>query len=131
MFFPAPSARRPVTAVRAWAYLGINLFATPGMGSIMGGRRVVGRLQLCFSVAGFCLIVAWMFKVAFSSVETEINAGDAEPVPSWWWHWGVLCFGIAWVWSLITSISLLLEARKNSANVPPVLTINKPVPPKL
>ena len=105
---PATSPRR-LTTTRAWTYLGINLFATPGLGSFMGGRKLAGAGQLCFSVAGFLLIVAWMFKTSFSAVSAEMDGTDAVPVPAIWWKGGVLLFGIAWLWSLVTSISLVRE----------------------
>jgi 4a-hydroxytetrahydrobiopterin dehydratase len=130
------NAKSPLTTVRAWTYLGINLFATPGLGSVMGGRKLAGRGQLLFSVAGFCLIVTWMLKVIFGSTSAEISGVDAPPIPAWWWQVGVLLFGIAWVWSLATSISMVLEAARESVGsvpmVPPKLAgIAKKTPPPL
>ena len=122
----------PLSSVRAWTYLGINLLATPGLGSFMGGRKGVGRAQMFFSSVGFVLIVVWIFKFCFNISEAEIDGTAAAVVPAWWWQGGVLAFGIGWVWSLGTSISLLLQVKKNRIQAPPKLAgISRPVPPKL
>ena len=135
MPLPSATVRPPLSAVRAWSYLGINLLATPGLGSVMGGRKMAGRGQLVFSVTGFCLIVAWIFQVSLGPAEAAMNGTDAAPVPAWWWQYGVLAFGIGWLWSLITSVSMLIEAKnsgKNQPRVPPKLGDRpKPVPPRL
>jgi len=127
---------KPLSSVRAWTYLGINLFATPGLGSVMGGRKAAGRAQLLFAVIGFCLIVAWMIKMIFGATSAEISGTEAPHVPAWWWQSGVFCFGLAWAWSLVTSISILREAGQESVAgellVPPKLAgAPKPAPPPL
>jgi len=136
MATPSETPRPPLSAVRAWTFLGVNLLATPGLGSLWGGRKLAGRGQLFFSIIGFCLIVGWIFKLSFNISEGEINGTDSAPVPAWLWQGGLLAFGIAWLWSLVTSISMLLEARetggKNPPHVPPKLgNSSKPIPPKL
>jgi 4a-hydroxytetrahydrobiopterin dehydratase len=120
----------PLTVVRAWTCLGVNLLATPGLGSVMGGRRGVGRAQLYFSVAGFFLIVIWMFKLCFGIMASQINETPSVPIPAWWWQLGVGLFGIGWVWSLITSLSLVAEAKQTERDNPAPAT-RRPVPPRL
>ncbi len=136
MPLPSATARPPLSAVRAWAYLGINLLATPGLGSVMGGRKGAGRGQLFFSVTGFCLIVGWIIQLSIGLSEAEISGTDATPIPAWWWQYGALAFGIGWLWSLITSVSMLIESKNSGGNsparVPPKLVdVSKRVPPKL
>ena len=121
---------RPLTVTRAWTYLGINLFATPGLGSCMGGRKPAGAGQLCFSVAGFLLITTWMFKTFYGVVSAELNGTDSVAPTAIWWQAGVFCFALAWVWSLLTSISLVREASSAPVAVPPPLASLTP-PPRL
>ena len=135
MINPSASARPPLSAVRAWAFVGINLLATPGLGSYWGGRRMAGRGQMLFSVIGFFLIVGWIFKFSYNVSMAEIDGNDAATVPAWWWEGGLLAFGIGWVWSLISSVGMVMEsfqAAKTRPPAPPKLsTVTKPVPPKL
>jgi uncharacterized membrane protein len=120
MATPVPSAPK-LTVVRAWTCLGINLFATPGMGSVMGGRKLAGRGQLLLSIAGFCLIVMWIIKLSMGVAEAQIAETDSTAVLAWWWQWGLIFFGAGWVWSLVTSISLVIQATKAEGRVPPKL----------
>ena len=52
----------------------------------MGGRKLAGRGQLCFSVTGFCLIVMWIFKISFSVMAAQIDGTESATVPAWWWQ---------------------------------------------
>lgn len=122
--------RPPLTVTRAWTYLGINLFATPGLGSVMGGRKVVGAGQLVGSVAGFLLITTWMFKTFYGVVTAEMNGTDSVAPAAIWWEAGVVCFAFAWIWSLLTSISLIREVSLAPPLVPPPLVAVTP-PPRL
>jgi hypothetical protein len=49
--------------------------------------------------------------------------------------WGLIVFGISWLWSLATSVSLLWEAkmaeRGNPQKTPPRLADSPGKPPKL
>jgi hypothetical protein len=135
MVTPSEPRKPPLSVVRAWSFLGVNLLATPGLGSIWGGRKLAGRGQLFFSIVGFCLIVGWIFKLSLNISAGEINGTDSAPVPPWLWRGGLLAFGIGWLWSLITSIGMVLEAgkvAKNSKGAPPKLGgSSRPIPPKL
>ena len=126
------TSRPPLSEVKAWTYLGVNLLATPGLGSVWGGRPRAGRGQLFFSVTGFCLIVSFIFKFSLNISEAEISGTPASPVAAGWWQGGVLAFGMGWLWSLFTSISLVRQARKDAVRVPPKLAVPpRLVPPKL
>jgi len=122
--------RPPLTVTRAWTYLGINLFATPGLGSYMGGRKAAGSGQLCLSVTGFLLITAWMFKTFYGVVTAEMNGTDSVAPAALWWQGGTFFFALAWVWSLITSVSLVREIGAASVGTPPPLAAFSP-PPRL
>ena len=122
--------RPPLTVTRVWTYLGINLFATPGLGSYMGGRKAAGGGQLCLSVAGFLLITTWMFKTFYGVVTAEMNGTDSVAPGAIWWQSGTFFFALAWVWSLVTSISLVREVGSTPVVAPPPLT-TLPSPPRL
>ena len=54
---------RPLSRARAWTCLLTNLFATPGLGSLMARRVFAGTGQLLLALAGFVLIVGWIFEL--------------------------------------------------------------------
>lgn len=118
-------AARPLSRSRVVSCVLINLCATPGLGSVMARRVWVGIGQLLLAVAGFCLIVGWMFEL-FHRVFLE-QLGEPAPPNSFGWmgKWGLICFGASWLWSLITSISLLRQAKADEQ------AGQKPVPPRL
>jgi hypothetical protein len=80
----------------------------------MAGRYVAGVGQVLLALVGFGLVVAW-FIALMTQMYEQIN-GDAPPrsVASLGEAGGVT-FLAAWLWSLVTSVSLLREARANEA----------------
>lgn len=109
----------------------VNQFATPGLGSLMGGRIVAGTGQLILALIGFAIVIYWFLRTMqeyYSLLSSE------EPTVSYakfGWS-GLLFFAAAWLWSLLTSISLMREAkaqeRENPSGPPPRITN---VPPKI
>ena len=102
----------------------VNQFATPGLGSIMGGRLAAGLSQLSLALAGFVLVLVWFALTMQASYDIAFSNGDGPPKSyAWLGLAGAALFAAAWFWSLITSISLLrqasAEARKNLTAVPP------------
>jgi len=126
---------RPLSQARAWTCVLTNLAATPGLGSVMAWRFMAGAGQLLLSLAGFALIVGWMFELCHHVYLQQL--GDpAPPVASGWMlKWGGIGFGAGWLWSLATSVSLLRQAKRDGANgsrsVPPRMTGAPGQPPKL
>ena len=95
----------------------LNQCATPGLGSIMAGRRVAGIGQLLVAVAGFGMIMGWFVLLALEVYNELVN--DAQPKSvAWLGEAGAVTFAAAWLWSLVTSLSILLEARANEAGPP-------------
>ncbi len=88
----------------------LNQCATPGLGSLMAGRRVAGVGQLLLAVAGFCLVLAWFALLAMRVYNALINDVETTPV-NWPGEAGAAFFVVAWLWSLVTSLSILREAR--------------------
>ena len=120
----APS-KTPLSDVRAWTYVGINLFATPGLGSLWGGHKLAGWGQMIFSFTGAGLAIYYIFAMCFGPVQAAVSATSFTPLPDWWWKWAAVFFGIGWLWSLVTSVSLVLEARTKAGErqreVPPII----------
>lgn len=105
------SAKKPLNRTTARNSFLINQFATPGLGSLMAGRWVAGIGQLLLSLAGFCLVLAWFFLVmtrVMQQINGEVNSRGSV---SWLGEAGALVFAAAWLWSLVTSLQLLHEAR--------------------
>lgn len=99
----------------------INQLATPGLGSLMAGRRVAGIGQLLLAVAGFCLVVAWFVQLGIQTYNQLVNGVEPRSA-AWLGELGGVIFLAAWLWSLITSLSFLREARANEIKPPPHLT---------
>lgn len=102
---------KPLTHTRIVAAILVNLTATPGLGSLACRRLVPGAGQLTLSVTGFCLITVWMLKMIYRSTMQQIGEAAPAAPASWMWKWGVLCFAAAWLWALVTSISLWRQAK--------------------
>ena len=123
---------KPLTQARALSCTLINLCATPGLGSLMGRRVVAGTGQLILSGTGFLLLLGWMWQF-FRGI--YLKAMD-QPAPSaaygWLGAWGLISFGAGWLWSLVTSWSLLQQAKReaqaNASRVRPRLTELPPGP---
>ena len=83
----------------------------------MAGRRLAGIGQLLVAVAGFAMVIGWFVLLALQIYDELIN--DAQPKSvAWLGEAGAVTFGAAWLWSLVTSLSVLREARDNE-NQPP------------
>ena len=128
--FPQPT-RKPVDTVAARNAALVNQLATPGLGSLMAGRWIAGSGQLALAVAGFVMVVVWFFNVMIQYYD-EIG-GDVQPHPvGWIGETGGILFVASWFWALLTSISLLLEARRNAAMEPggKIDSTGGPAPPE-
>ncbi len=81
----------------------------------MAGRLVAGTGQILLAVAGFGMVMGWFVWVAFRAYQ-EFR-GEAEPRSfAWLGEAGAATFAGAWLWALVTSLSLLREARANEKN---------------
>jgi len=90
----------------------------------MAGRRAAGIGQLLLAVAGFVMVVGWFVLLALQTYEQLIN--DAQPKSvAWLGIAGAMTFVAAWLWSLVTSLSVLREARANEPGpvTPPVIIV--------
>ncbi len=116
---------RPLSRARAWTCILTNQLATPGLGSLMARRVWAGTGQLLLALAGFVLIVGWIFELCYHAFLQQLD----EPVPpdssGRMGKWGLICFGGSWLWSLVTSLSLLRQAKSDERVEP------KPIPPRM
>ena len=106
------SPRAPLSPARARNCALMNQFATPGLGSLMARRIAAGTGQLLVFLAGFILFVAF-FLDEFRQYYGMMFSDDPIHL-----RYGLLWSGIAtcaasWLWSLVTSISLIREANRN------------------
>ncbi len=89
----------------------LNLFATPGLGSILARRWIAGIGQLAVFLAGFILFCDWSFSTIGNYYAQAFSDNPPSAV-----HfgkialWGVVLCTASWLWSLVTSLSLLREA---------------------
>ena len=103
-------AFRPSDEDQARSWLLTNLLVLPGLGSVLGGKRV-GYVQAVLAVTG--MLFSMVFVVAM--------------VREWWSMrtipeltgrlfimgvGGVFVFGCAWLWGLFTGLGLLRDARR-------------------
>ena len=101
----------------------------------MARRFIVGTGQLLLALAGFVLIMIWMFSLLHRVTMEQLG----EPVPpkasGWMGKWGLICFGASWLWSLATSLSLLRQAKADEPveprTAPPRMADLPGQPPKL
>ena len=126
-------AQAPLTRDRAWAYILLNL-SIPGWGSFKAGRAGEGAGKMILGLGGLLLLLAWFFIWVSRISESEVDGTIATRPPDWIWQSGVVGIVISWIWTIVTSFSMLREARthekENNQNVPPRLS-DLPKPPNL
>ena len=121
----SPQPPKLLTGIRAWTCFMINQLATPGLGSLMARRIVPGACQLALALVGFALLVGWMVEYSYHQFLRQMD----EPVPTgsnnWLAIWGLIVFGASWLWSLVTSLSLIRQAKADEQasqeGAPPVI----------
>ena len=123
--------RQPLSRQTAWGCLTTNL-ALPGCGSLLAGRRS-GYAQLALAMLGLLLITVYGVRFITWGIAnwSRLHAPEADPTQSLleiWLHLRALLLGfgialIAWIWTLITGLSILASAQKpESLSDPPRLT---------
>lgn len=123
--FSAADRHKPLDHKRATHCLIVNQFATPGLGSLLGRRFIAGTGQLLLAVVGFCLVMLY-FVYLYRSMYQEMVGNGPVSAHSEYGKLGGSIFLASWIWSWITSLSLVREAKRNqeanaSMDVPPKL----------
>jgi hypothetical protein len=118
-----PRSTKPISVGRAVSCGLVNQLATPGLGSLIGRRFVAGVVQLLLAVAGFLLITGWIVLLFYQRICEALEQPVKWEPHDWQWQAGLILFGAAWLWSLVTSISLLRQAKQfddaTAKNPPP------------
>lgn len=130
---PRPN-RKPLSRAAARNAALINQLATPGLGSLMARRWIVGTGQLLLALAGFVLVCVWFFETMIQAYD-QIT-GDAIPQSAAGvGETGAVLFLAAWLWALVTSFSLMSRAKSEEPvappNTPPPVANPPAEPPKL
>ncbi len=90
----------------------------------MAGRRVAGIGQLLLFLAGFMMFLSWFVLSALQTYNELVNDAQPKSVASLG-EAGALTAAAAWLWSLVTSLSILRKARDNERRslTPPVILL--------
>ncbi|MGH7950436.1 MAG: hypothetical protein ACREFE_00730 [Limisphaerales bacterium] len=119
------SPARPLSRDRAWACVTAN-FGLPGIGSLKARRIFSGICQLGFALAGFVFGCAWIVRWCYRIFQAQAGETISPNSIGWLWKWAVICFGVSWLWTLATCISLVRQAKaneeKNRQSVPPKIS---------
>jgi len=107
--------------------------ATPGVGSLRAKRVLTGTCQLVFLFSGFFLICGWMLEFFYGIFQEQLGETVSPHSAPWMWKWGAVCFGISWVWTFFTCVSLYRQAKAHERSVrenpPPRISEVPPKPP--
>ena len=126
---------RPISCARAASCAFVNLAATPGLGSLMARRIVAGTGQLLLALAGFVMVLVWFFQIMIQYYGQATGDVPARPVGWIGLEIGAILFVASWFWALVTSISLVRQAKAAEAaernRLPPPPANLPGQPPKL
>jgi len=107
----------------------MNLFATPGLGSLLGGRIVSGLGQLIVFLFGFVLFCFGFFKtmkVYYSMADFSVDTVPSQAGNLHYFLAGFLFAAAGWLWSLLTSVQMVRAAKTpepaQPGTVPPRIT---------
>lgn len=111
---PIPATQK-ITRAKARNATLLNQLATPGLGSLYARRWIAGTGQLLLACAGFILIMVWFVQIMAGYYGQMFSDAPSRPVASpATLILGAALFGLAWLWSLVTSFSLFREASRVS-----------------
>jgi 4a-hydroxytetrahydrobiopterin dehydratase len=128
---PSSPGRKPVSRAKARNAAMLNLLATPGLGSLLCRRWIAGAGQLVLCVAGFAVFMVWFVKQMiqyYGLINNDVPPPPAHPI---WWiaAVGVSLVTVSWLWSAVTSVSLMREASAD--NLQAIKNFAAPPMPKL
>src|SRR5665213_1755067 len=106
------SARGKISRPKARNAALMNLLATPGLGSLMAGRLIAGVGQLGLSVSGFVVVLVWFVREMVPYYSLMFSDQPEHAIGYKMLVVGAAEFALAWLWSLVTSVSLFREASK-------------------
>jgi 4a-hydroxytetrahydrobiopterin dehydratase len=107
----------------------LNQLATPGLGSLVCGRWLAGTGQLILALIACALIIIWFIR------EMSVYYGmmfdtASPPQPNFKiFLSGAVLLAVSWLWSGVTSLSLIREA--SDKNVTALKNFGAPPPLKM
>ena len=107
------SASKKTSRAKARNAALLNQLATPGLGSLMAGFGFACIGQLLLSLGGFALALVWFVQLMVQYYGQITGNVEVKPVGKIGLI-GAGLFALAWVWSLVTSFSLLRGASRVS-----------------
>ncbi len=96
----------------------INQLATPGLGSWVAGHRLAGAGQLTLACAGFAWFLVYFFLLIREYWRALDFAYEPHAPPEAILNQALILFGVAWLWSGITSLQCWLELRRTPRGTP-------------
>ena len=90
---------------RAMLALVLNFFILPGLGTIIGGRRKEGFVQIGFMVPAAFLLYFNINPYSLYSVTSIIKVALSI----------LVLFGI-WIWGIVSGINIIRQAKKHTEN---------------
>ncbi len=84
---------------------------------------MAGIGQLALAVAGFVMVVVWFFEIMIQYYGQVTGDVQVRSV-GWIGEAGAILFIASWFWALVTSLSLLRQAKADES------AGQKPVPPR-
>lgn len=93
-----------------WLYIVANLFALPGLGTFLAGRRVAGAAQMIMAATGFVLTMFWFATFVLEWIREREFPYDGGAQ----FHWGLIgagTFACAWLWGLVSGLQIRRAAR--------------------
>jgi hypothetical protein len=108
-------AARPLDETLAWGCLAANLIGVPGVGTAMAGRRTEGLGQVILAVGGGIPLTWFLLAYVAAVLRTQALPPDDGPdVRALVLGLGLFLAG--WLWSLVSSVSIVREARRSSSS---------------
>jgi 4a-hydroxytetrahydrobiopterin dehydratase len=106
--------KKPLTPARARKAALLNQVGSPGLGSLLCGRWVEGTGQFILCLLSCALVFVWFWK-EMSAYYGMMFATTTPVQPSMnMLKVGTVVFIISWLWSGVTSLSLIREASNQS-----------------
>lgn len=109
----------------------VNQLATPGLGSWMAGHRLAGGGQLIFACVGFLLLSLYLVRLVTDAWSAATQGVPPVTRPNSDWQRPLLLFGIAWLWSGVTSVQIALRIRRERRACAAASMDNDRTPPSL
>ena len=122
--------------VRVRAAILLNQAAAPGLGSWLMRHYWAGAGQLVLALAGLAMVGAWFVGLTGAAWRSLRSGEPMEPeaLQLGWLARGFACFGVAWLWSGVTSLQIWWrwrQERKACTNVGPSVAADPKAAPRL